>query len=251
MIGRAAWSGSTLSAFVKTQSWPREQVLRLFRQTPSVQVPKVGEPNPGLYLLRQSVAAFGATAPKHDTMAKPDETRGGAAKPQSDPYAKDWDDEGPNGGPMTIWSNSQGVALSPFHLYLEREVGEAVPEGWVLLETNSGVTRAMRITRAATESRADYAASGKATGLTLVEPKGTAPVIWNDEAAGIPTTDFSPFTFRNTVVKLASQPLELGGLPITEDVTESETELMLDGLYLDLEPGRAIAVAGERSDAPA
>ncbi len=136
---------------------------------------------------------------------------------------------------MTIWSNSQGVAFSLPSLS-EREVGEAVPEGWVLLETNSGVTRAMRITRAATESRADYAASGKATGLTLVEPKGTAPVIWNDEAAGIPTTDFSPFTFRNTVVKLASQPLELGGLPITEDVTESETELMLDGLYLDLEP---------------
>lgn len=246
LIGRAAWSGATLSAFVRTQAWPRVQVMRLFRQTPAVRVPKVGEPSPGLYMLRQSVSAFGATAPKHDTMAKPDETRGGTG---SDPYGKDWDSEGPGNGPMTVWSNSQGVALSGAHLYLEREVQEAAPEGWVLLETASGVTRAMRIARAATETRADYAASGKATGLTLVEPDGSTPAIWSDQQKTDPNTAFEDFLFRETTVKLASQSLTLGGLPITEDVAEGDTDLTLDGLYLDLEPGRAVAVAGERSDA--
>ena len=246
LIGRAAWSGATLSAFVRTQAWPRVQVMSLFRQTPTVRVPKVGEPSPGLYMLRQSVSSFGATAPKHNTMAKPDETRGGNT---FDPYPNNWDSNGPSNGPMTVWSDSQGTALTGAHLYLEREVPEAVPEGWILLETASGVTRAMRIARAATETRADYAASGKATGLTLVEPDGTSPAIWTDPQKTAPTTAYEDFFFRETTVKLASQSLTLGGLPISEDVAEGDTDLTLDGLYLDLEPGRAVAVAGERSDA--
>ncbi|WP_117190421.1 putative baseplate assembly protein [Rhizobium terrae] len=246
LIGRAAWSGATLSAFVRTQAWPRIKIMRFFRQPPSVHVPKVGEPNPGLYLLRQSVAAFGATAPRHDTLAKPDETRGGTG---SDPYGTDWDNAGPDGGPISIWTTSQGVGLSNAHLYLEREVTEAAPEGWVLLETVKGVTRAMRVARAATEARADYALSGKVTGLTVVEPNGDAPGIWGGPG-GVMAPEFKPFNFRETSVKLASQPLTLGGLPILEDLMEGDTDLTLDGLYLDLDPGRAVAVAGERADVP-
>ena len=241
-IGRATWSGDALSAFVKTQNWSRTHLMLLFRQVEDIAPPEVGAAAPGLYLLRQGVAAFGAGAPAHATLAKPDQSRG------PDPYAKDWDSSGPGNGPVTVWTNSQGAALDDAHLYLERETPEATPDGWALLELANGTTKAFRVARVATSSRVDFGLSGKTTGLSLRAPDGSLLDVFQQNGAVRPA--FAPFTFRKTTIRLASESLPLGGLPIVEDVGEDDAELSLDGLYLDVETGRSVAVRGERADAP-
>jgi hypothetical protein len=241
-IGRATWSGDALSAFVRTQNWSRTHLMLLFRQVEDITPPEVGAPTPGLYLLRQGVAAFGAGAPAHATLAKPDQSRG------PDPYATNWDTQGPGAGPMTVWTNSQGVALDDAHLYLERETPEALPDGWALLELTNGTTKAFRVARVATSSRVDFGLSGKTTGLSLRAPDGSLLDVFENN--GVVKAAFAPFTFRKTTIRLASESLPFGGLPIIEDVGEDERELSLDGLYLDVETWRSVAVQGERADAP-
>jgi hypothetical protein len=243
VIGGQAWSSNTLSAFMQTQAWSRTQVMSLFRAPAEVSAPSVGEASPGFYLLRQSVGVFGAGAPKHAAMATPDETRGGSA---GDPFASDWDDV-QSGGPASVWSDSQGNENVDAHVYLEREVPDVVADGYCLLETTTGVTRAFRVARCATEARADFALSGKSTGLVLREPDGSELDVWNGNALN---ASFAPFNFRNTAVKVGSQPLALGGLPITEALASGGGELTLDGLYLDLAPGLSVSISGERDDAP-
>jgi predicted phage baseplate assembly protein len=247
VIGRASWSSSTLSAFVQTQDWSRTQVMSFFRETPEVSAPSVGDANPGFYFLRQSVPFFGAAAPKHAAMAKADQTRGGTGA-ANDPYHLNWDKAGPNTGPVSIWSDSQGKALSDAQVYLEREVSEIVPDSWVLMEKTDGTTRAFRVARVATESRADFALSGKTSGLTLRDPNGDALNVWS--ANNSLNSGFGTYTFRSTTAKVASEALILGGLPIKEPVAEGNTDVMLNGLYLDLVPGLAVSIAGEREDAP-
>jgi predicted phage baseplate assembly protein len=251
VIGRASWSSSTLSAFVQTQDWSRTQVMSFFRETPEVSAPSVGDANPGFYFLRQSVPFFGAAAPKHAAMAKADQTRGGTGA-ANDPYHLNWDKAGPQlagvAGPATVWSDSQGKPLTDAQVYLEREVPEIVPDSWVLLEKTDGTTRAFRVARVATESRADFALSGKTSGLTLRDPDGTALNVWGVNNAL--NAGFGTYTFRTTTAKVASEALTLGGLPIKEAVAEGDTDVMLNGLYLDLVPGLSVSIAGEREDAP-
>ncbi len=242
VVRRATWSSASLSAFVRIQAWPRVKLMRLFRQTPEISAPALGEANPGFYVLRQSVAFFGHAAPKWETLAKPDETRGGTG---SDPYKTSWE---PSGNPRSVWSDSQGNPLTDAHVFLEREVTEAVPEGWALFETPSGETRAFRIARSATQSRADFALSGRATGLTLRDPNGDALDVWGNNDVLQP--GFGLFDFRTAVAKVGSEALTLGGLPITEAIEADSDEVSLDGLYLDLKPGISVSLVGERSDAP-
>ena len=58
------------------------------------------------------------------------------------------------------------------------------------------------------------------------------------------------FNFRNTTAFVASEALTPAGLPIREAVAADSTEVTLDSLYLDFEPGRPVSIGGERVDAP-
>ena len=239
-IGRATWRSSELSAFVRTQDWSRIQTMQVFRQAADVPAPTLGEANPGFHVLRQSVGFFGNGAPKWEMLAKKDETR----DPDNDPYPDSWE---PSGTPVSVWVDSQGNALTGAHVYLEREVPEAVPEGWTLFETPFGQARAFRIARAAPESRADFALTGKTTGLTLREPGGDELDVWGN--GNQPVGGLDAFDFRTATARLASELLPLGGLPIIEPVEAGSAEVTLDGLYLDLHPGVSVSIAGERADA--
>jgi hypothetical protein len=228
VIGRAAWSGTALSAFVRTQSWSREQVMRLFRVPRAQPAPQVGEPNPGFYSLPQSLGFFGASAPRQESLPVATNTKG-------DPWNKSWDDP----DERTIWVDSQGGDLGGA-VYLERETPEAVPDGWALFETPLGKTHAFRIAAAAAQSRADFATSGKATRLRLREPDG----------GNVNSASYGDFKFRSATARVGSQLLDLGGLPITDPVEAGSHDVTLDGLYLDLHPGRAVSLSGHRADAP-
>jgi len=231
VIGRMTWSSASLSAFVRTQAWSRTQVMQLFRFPRKPEAPRVGEASAGFYYLRQSLGFFGASAPRQQSLAVPANTRG------PDPYPDPWDT---NSGPVTVWVDSQGDPLVSADTYLEREVPEAIPGSWALFETPAGQTHAFRIAAAAAESRADFALSGKATGLRLREPN-------NDP---VTTATYSDFKFRTATARVQSEELRLGGLPITDSLAQGEREVTLDGLYLDLHPGRAVSLAGDRADAP-
>lgn len=246
LIRRSRWSGAALSAFVKTQNWPRIQLMRVLREVDRPSAPLPGEIGPGIHVLRQRVGMFGNGAPDWDVLPKT-ETPGGAEGPPAG-YPEDWE---PGAVPRPIWRDSQGEALDGVDAYLEREVPEAVPEGWVLLETDTGRTLGLRIGRAATRSRADFALSGKATGLVLQNPDGSDFDPFQAGAGDPQERDgLDAFTFRNTTAFVASEILTPAGLPIREALAADSTEVTLDSLYLDFEPGRPVSIGGERVDAP-
>lgn len=246
-VKRTAWTGATFSAFLKIQRWPRLQLMRLIRQPDPVEAPALREAVPGFYALRQRAGFFGNSAPRHETLADPTESRGGPGK---DPYPDSWD-----AAPRTVWSDSQGKVNTDAHVFLEREIDEIAPEQWALLESPAGVVLPLRVAAAAGASRADFAINGKATGVTfrrmddndivipLINGEGTVDV--ENLAA-----DLQPYTFRTARAHVVSEHLAIAGAPIREDLLEGATELALNTLYLDLEPGRSVSVSGERGDAP-
>lgn len=235
VIRRTAWSGDRLNAFIKTQAWPRLNLMRLIRKPVSVASPPLGDVVPGLHALREKAAFFGNTAPRQESLADAGDTRG------DDPYDLSWDNP-----VRPIWTDSQGAALTEAQAYLDRELEGLSVDGWVLLENPAGEVTPLRLAAVAGASRADFAMHGKATGLTFRKANGDPITI----DPGNLDPDLAPFTFRTARAHLRSEHLAPAGAPLTEDISEGETEIVLDTLYLDLERGRAISVAGERADAP-
>ena len=234
-VTRTAWTGATLRAFLSVQQWPRRQLMRLVRQAPPVAAPPLGEAAPGFHVLRQRLGFFGNTAGRQESLANPDETRGGA---DDDPYPASWDKD-----ERTIWTDSQGQGLGDrVDAYLEREVEQVTPGQWALVENPSGQAVPLRVATAAGTSRTDFALTGKATGLGFRRADGSAV----DTTA----TDLAAFTFRSARAYVVSERLPQAGAPLLDPLTRGADEVTLDSLYLDLQPGRSVSVTGERADAP-
>jgi hypothetical protein len=238
-VRRTAWSAADLGAFLRTQSWPRLQVMLLSRHLPELKAPPLAEAALGFHALRESLGFFGNTASRWEMLAKPDESRGA----EDNPYPHSWDNP-----TRTIWTDSQGGALAEADAYLEREVEAIAPGQWALLETPKGEVLPLRVAAAAVVSRADFAFSGKATGLVFRRADGA-----DLQAADKPDA----YTFRTARAHVrtarahvASQSLAAAGAPIREEFGGASEELALDALYLDLQPGRPFSVSGERADAP-
>ncbi len=240
-IKRATWSGNTLSSFIKLQAWPRVKLMLLFRVPREVEAPPLERLSPGLVVLRQGTGFFGNAAPKWKSLGK-------ARYAQGEAYPRDWEKDGV---PVQIWTDSQGVSLTgkqndsrrfPVDVFLEREIPEIVPGDWVLFESpDASQVRALRVAEVGTQSRADFALSGKATGLLLATENGD----FTQEHKNALDLDF-----RTAIARVASQPLPLGGLPIVDPIEAGTKTLTLDGLYLDVIVGSAISIVGERADAP-
>ncbi|HYW16728.1 MAG TPA: putative baseplate assembly protein [Allosphingosinicella sp.] len=237
MVRQASWTGESLSAVVRTQAWPRAKLMRLIRMPRFVEAPETSGARPGLYHMRDDAAFFGSTAPLWETLALPNETRGGTTK---NPYTKSWDD----GGPRTIWVDSQGVPLAEAHVFLDREIKEIVADGWAVLETPDRKVEVLRVAGAALQSRSDYALNGKVTGLTFDNPDGKpfGPPAETDESP------FNAFEFRSARIFASSQALALSGTPIREEVAAGDLTIDLGSLYLDIERVGAVSISGNRSD---
>ncbi|MCR2835268.1 putative baseplate assembly protein [Parerythrobacter lacustris] len=235
-----AWTGDGLSAFVRTQSWSRTKLMAMLRGRlrPVVGPAGVGEVQTGLHAMSEDAGFFGNSAQLWATVSFGRNADGTAIKA---PFSHDWDST-----PTTIWVDAKNSLLQgEAQAYLEREVKAVQPGSWAILENAAGESLGLQVTAAATQSRADYAMSGKATGLAFALPDGT-PLVPPASAVSSP---LNAFKVRKTQAFLASQHLPLAGIPL-EPVLEAEVlELDLDTLYLDLVRGRPVSVTGARADA--
>lgn len=251
-LTRREFTAADLQALIRSQAWPAGLVAQLLRSPTGADAPALGAAAPGIHAFRSRVGFFGNVAPRQETLARPGETRG------TDPYRFSWDSPpgpdapAPHGQPRPIWQSSQGAPLGPeADVYLERAVEEIAPDSWILIEAPAnGPDGApfvrvlpLRVARASVVSRSDFALSGKVSALVLNALDGSDLA---DDSAAKPIH----FTFRTASAAVASAPLALAGLPLREPLRAGETELVLDRLVPDLAPGRAVAVRGERADAP-
>ncbi|MFZ1467456.1 MAG: putative baseplate assembly protein [Paracoccaceae bacterium] len=233
------WSGDGLSALVQSQSWQRAKIMTLVRLlvAPPPEQDDGEQPALGLHVMRDSAGFFGNTAPLYTTVNYG--TKGDT--PDKGPYTYDWDS-----APNTIWRDGLGAiygASSDSHVYLDREIKELQPNGWAIIENAKGGSLGLRVRHVAAESRADYAITGKSTGVGFFTAAGDAP----DLAAS--DSIYNSFFFRSSQIHAVSTYLPLSGLPLSAELPQKSTSVELDRLYLDLERGRPVSLSGARNDA--
>jgi len=116
---------------------------------------------------------------------------------------------------------------------------QILPGSRVVIESGSGERvdqRVLSVVSARRISKAEYGLTGQVTELTLDKP-------WLKESERLLAS------VRDTTVFAQSELLTLADEPISEPVCGRRIEL--DRLYADLESGRWLIVAGERTDVPA
>jgi Baseplate J-like protein len=125
---------------------------------------------------------------------------------------------------------------------LDAPYPQVLPDGWLALHgpglSGDGDPLIRQLKAVHDATRADYGVTARGTQATLYRD-------WLPDG----------FTFaqlRGTAVLAGSEPLDLAEAPI-DPLAEPVAghEIVLDGLYDSLEPGRTLIVAGERSDIPA
>ncbi len=128
-------------------------------------------------------------------------------------------------------------------VYLERVIQGLVrdfgtdPRAWAAFET-PGENAAFLIDSLVEKSLGAFAMSGKASGLRLKNPDGSA------------ITRSPSFLVRNTTAYVQSEELSLVEVPMDEALESDPTKLSLDSLVLGLTVGQPVILTGERTDAP-
>lgn len=124
-------------------------------------------------------------------------------------------------------------------VFLERTIDAGVG-GWALLEAPGAVPTTFRVRGTLDAALADFAISGKATGLAL-----DAGDDFKRSDAGL------AFRMRRTTVHAASEPMVLATAPILETVGRAGagvSQLVLDRMTIGLARGRLLAITGETVD---
>jgi hypothetical protein len=239
-----SWSGDGLTALVQSQAWQRTKMMTLIRLLvlPPPEADDGDDVALGLHVMRDSAGLFGATAPLWDTLDY------GTVDKVKDkgPYTHNWDGISPN----TIWMDGLGNHYidrdgSKVHAYIDREIKELQPNGWAIVENEQGGSLGLRVTHASIESRADYAITGKATGVGFK----TADDGDLDLGGVVSTNIYNSFRLRSSQIHAVSEFLPLSGVPLSADIAQGVTSVELDRLYLDLERGRPVSLSGARNDA--
>ncbi len=234
------WSGDGISALVHSQAWQRTKIMTLIRLIVAPPPEKDdGESLAlGLHVMRDSSGFFGSTAPLWATL----DFGGASTGKDKGPYTRNWDQSTPN----TIWMDAKGSLYSgPAQTYLDREVKELQPNSWAIIENEQGGALGLRVTHAALESRADYAITGKSTGVGFRTANDGDLELGGDGGASI----YNSFLFRSSQIHALSQFAPLSGVPLSADLPRGVASLELDRLYLDLERGRPVSLSGARLDA--
>jgi hypothetical protein len=239
----ASWKQKDLTSFVSMQKWQgpllTSYLAGLIKKKAKPPQPSFALDTPvqsELHVMAVRAAAFGHNAPRWASLPK---NRDG-----TDPVWSDWDSS-----PRSIAQNSSGAdydgapgGLPSVDFWFDRAIKEVRPGGWIVIENGAStkVVRAQSVTEA---SLADYAMSGRATGVIVQDPNGGA----------VSAADLSSRKTRTTTLWTGNQALALARLPIEEPIgagTEEVAQLTLDGLVLGLAIGRPIAITGERHDLP-
>lgn len=268
LLEGASWRQRDLSATLGIQRWNTRSLVRFLRFQRFVRPPPplpsfdLGDPTPGVYTFSVRSGAFGHNAPKWKALPSEDRVSGGAYPPPG------WDgsDEPHVGadsqGTLYRSPDSAGGMSDDAHFFLERVAPEVVPGGWIVLE-RGGALVPLRVAQVLETSLADFALSGKATGVVAQRPDG-----------GDPATDLEPFKVRSTTIHGGSAPRPLAPIPIEAPIGQEDPDgegpggtgagadgagdgdtvhtgqVTLDQLVLGLERGRAVAISGERYDLP-
>ena len=230
-LGTKAWRESDVRALIGMHGWQRGAVMRVFnRRVPGP--PLI--PEAGSFAFRETVGFFGHTAPRWSSLP--------STNVKGNFYETPWDDNDVDAvasPPRTIWQTSQGGSLTAAGVdaLLERPVKGMTARTWVVFEA-AGEARAYTVHDAREMARADFAVSGRATGLQLRTADGAAL-----QAGDKPTT----FGFRQTTARVGSRRVAFAELPI-ETPIERGKSIELGSLVLGLSVGQPIVVAGERED---
>lgn len=248
LVVQNAWTNSDLNAFVAMQQWNTVALVMHLSYVHHVSPPPpppsfaLDPPEPGLIGFTVRSGPFGHNAPRWASLpAEQRFTTNGHAPI----YPTNWD-----GSPPSIEEDSQGVFYrssssmggtgDDAHFFFERVVPEVLPGSWVLLERR-GEREVVRVGQVVEASLADFALSGRATGVLVEHADGTA----------LEDGDLADFKVRATTLHAGSRPLPLVSLPIPDDIgagTQEADQLTLDGLHLGIESGRAVIVTGQRRD---
>jgi predicted phage baseplate assembly protein len=215
-IVQRSWSESRLSAFMAIQGWSRSGAIKFIATPPAATLPPADE---GVFRFRERLGFFGHNAPAFVTLATP-------------PHSHNWDNS-----PPSVWQDSEAADWTGAHVYLERSVSEIVSDSWALFQLSTNQPTPYRVGAAVEASLAEYALSGKATGLILTAADGVSQ----------PTKN-AAFKFRATTAHVQSERLELAELPIVEPIAKGETVIHLDRMSLGLSVGQPVIITGERSD---
>lgn len=240
------WSGDGLSALVQSQAWQRDKIMTLVGRIANPAPEEGDEDGPalGLHVMRDNAGFFGNTAPLWKTLNYGTDAQG---NPDKGPYTRNWDGDALV-HPNTIWMDGQGehyIDSSSSHVYLDREVKALQPGGWAILENASGAALGLRVTHTAQESRADYAITGKSTGVGF-RTANEGEIDLDGDGSG---TIYNDFPVRGSQIHAVSEHLPLSGVPLSPDLPAGAASIELDRLFLDLERGRPVALTGARVDA--
>jgi predicted phage baseplate assembly protein len=244
LVLQQSWKQKDLAAFIGIHKWQPHALTAFVTGVQRRRAPPprpsfdLADPEPGVHAFTVAAGPFGHNAPRHGSLPREQRASQGI-------YEHDWD-----GDPPSIGEDSQkraylegaGGITPPANFYFERTLPDVLPASWVLIESG-GATRPVRVEHAQDASLADFALSGRGTGV----------VAQNVDGSAVTTPELSDFLVRRTTLHAGSRPLVLAELPIDADIgagTGEAAQLTLDRLVLDLEPGRAIAVTGERADLP-
>ena len=248
-----AWTNADLSAFVQMQQWSAVALtahltfLNYTQPPPPPPSFDLAAPEPGVVGFTLKSGAFGHNAPRWRGLPREQRVPSAEAPTTSALYEHDWDSD-----PPSIGEDSQGVAYrssdsmggssDDAHFFFERVVPEVLPGGWVLLQSGAN-RRVVRVGEVVEASLADFALSGRATGV-LVEAA---------DGGDIEESDLDPYPVRSTTLHAGSRTLPLAALPIDAPLgadTAEQDQLTLDGLVLGLDAARPVIITGEREDLP-
>jgi hypothetical protein len=239
LVAGRTWSDTSLSTWMSVQGWNPAATLGFIYGAFVRPPPRIGEPgDPGVFALRTTCGFFGHNAPRHASLT-----------PTVHDAFIDWD------AGLSIWKSSvPNNNNNPDNYYedggdafLERTIDGIGANSWAVLEMPTKDYTAFRVRGAGEVSLAGYAMSAKTTALEL----GRADI--GSELHDDPTDKPEKFLVRATTAHVRSEGLVLAQLPISEPIgagTPEETQLTLDGMVLNVEAGRPIAVTGERDDLP-
>ncbi|MDD5094279.1 MAG: putative baseplate assembly protein [Dehalococcoidia bacterium] len=261
-------SQKMLSALMNINQWDRTGLLNHINAIQSAAATL--STFQGVFAFREQVGFFGNTAPKWESLPVSQRydhykvQEGGEWKEvDGDPvYEQDWDKYGWliwKDYPVGNWYSSSGADV-----YLERKVEGIGKESWTVFQLAGQGSQhrytALRVTDTMDQSITGFSLSGKSTGLRLREENGR-PIRdpYNDFVF---TNDaFDEFQVRNTTAHVKSERLALTALPIEDNMEEEQmdaegnttlsgvSQMMLEGMVLDLQIDQPVIISGEQADA--
>ena len=244
IMGRL-WDERDLAALLAVQRWDGAELLKRVTTILATQAPPAD-----VFAFRAKAGLFGHAAPPYKQVKATVLDAG-----KSPIWTTDWDTP-----PASAWTGSDKTTYHQSSvgadLLLEQVTTGVARGSFVVLDHPTQGRSHYLVNKTIDTSVADFALSGKSTGLRLYKSTTDPDDLVSDEADDLLTNADKPadYTMRGTTVHLQSQLVGLSTIPIAEPVWDpathgGATSLLLDRMVLGLAVGQRIAVAGTIADA--